>query len=203
MKTVGNATLVILAGAIFLFFSTSGLKAFTSEGVRRLEVEKNPISIPDIKLDSADGNSILFKDYRGKIVLVDFIFTSCTNVCPMLTQTFQKLHKELQQSPMREKVVLLTISFDPDRDSPAVLENYASAVGADSQSWKFATVNNRPQLQEILDIFGIIVIPAPNGQYEHNSAIHLVNQYGKLAKIYDYEATNLIMQEVKERYREL
>ena len=203
MKAVRNAALVIFAGAIFLFFFTSGLKAFTSEGVRRLDVERNPISIPDIKLDSADGNSFSIIDYHGKIVLVDFIFTSCTSVCPMLTQNFQKLHKELQQSSMQERVVLLTISFDPDRDSPAVLKNYASAVGADSLSWKFATVNNRQQLQEILDVFGIIVIPAPNGQYEHNSAIHLVNQYGELAKIYDYDATSLIMQEVKERYRGL
>ncbi len=198
MKTVKNTIFVIIIGAAFLFFFTNGLKAFTSEGVRRLNVENHPISLPVIELIDAEEEIFLMQDYKGKVVLVDFIFTHCAAVCSINTRKIQQLYKELQHSSMKGRAMLLTLSFDPDRDTPNALKSYAVAMKADVSAWRFATVRNKRRLKDLLDAFGIVVIPAPNGQYEHNSAVHLVNAASQLAKIYDYESTALILQHLKE-----
>ncbi len=197
MKVFRNTALTLLVGIVVLFFTTSGFKAFTSEGARRLHIEQHPITLPNIPLNSSSGEEFFIQDLQNKIVLVDFIFTNCTSICPMMTQNFRTLQKELQSSPLQEFVVLLTVSFDPDRDTNQVLAEYAGAVKANTALWKFATVTDKKNLQELLNTFGIVVIPAPDGQYEHNGAIHLINQFGKLAKIYDYAATELILNDLK------
>ena len=202
MKALQNSILVLVSGFLILFFFTDGLSAFTSEGARRLAVEKNPIALPKVELTSSDGSRIFLQDFDNKIVLVDFIFTSCRTVCPMVTQNFKELSDKINRAAIKDRVLLVTVSFDPDRDTPDVLNAYSSALGIDSRRWKFVTVNNKQQLDVLLSAFGVVVIPASDGQYEHNSAIHLVDQAGKLAKIYDYEATDLIFQDLNERIHE-
>ncbi len=198
MKALQNSALVLVIGIVILFFTTSGFKAFTSEEARRLNIEKHPVDLPNIPLNNSAGKTFFIQDFQNKIVLVDFIFTNCTGICPMMTQNFQKLQNELQASPLRELVVLLTISFDPERDNNQVLTDYANAVGADSFYWKFANVPNKNNLKQLLKTFGIIVIPTPDGQFEHNGAIHLINQSGKLAKIYDYDdSIELILRDLQ------
>ena len=199
LKTIGNTIVVFIVGLSILFFLTDGLNAFTSEGARRYEIEQQPIELPNIYLLDTKGNYFLIQDYSEKIVLVDFIFTKCRSVCPIITQNFKKLHTRLKRSLMAKNVVLLTISFDPDSDTPPVLARYSKAVGADTHDWIFATVENKLQLQVLLDTFGIVVIPSPDGQFEHNAAIHLVDRSGRLAKIFDYDSIELILQELMTR----
>ena len=199
LKTIGNTIIVFIVGLSILFFLTDGLNAFTSEGARRYEIEQRPIELPNIYLLDAKGNYFLIQDYSEKIVLVDFIFTKCRSVCPIITQNLKKLHTRLKRSLIAKHVVLLTISFDPDYDTPPVLARYSEAVGADTHDWIFATVENKRQLQILLDTFGIVVIPSPDGQFEHNAAIHLVDRSGRLAKIFDYDSIELILQDLMTR----
>lgn len=200
VKTIFNTALVTLIGAVLLFNFTDGLRAFTSEGARRLAIEENPIVLPNISLIDTQEELFQISDYKNKTIFVDFIFTNCTSICPMATQNFKQLHKQLQTTSLKERVMLLTISFDPERDSPHVLNLYSNAVGADPNSWKFATVQNKQALQKLLDTFGIVVIPAPNGQFEHNSAIHLVNEKHQLAKIYDTKAIDQIIDDLESEH---
>ena len=195
-RVIFNTVLTLAVCILFLFFTTNGFSVFTSEGARRQNIQQNPISLPTIPLVSSTGEEFSIQEFQGKIVLVEFIFTSCTGICPMMTQNFIKLQKELLNSSRKELVVLLTVSFDLKRDTQQVLFNYAEAVGADFFNWKFATVANENDLKTLLDTFGIVVIPAPNDQFEHNSAIHLVNQEGKLSAIYDYESIELIVNDI-------
>jgi len=199
MKTLQNSIFVLVFGFFVLFFFTDGFSAFTSEGARRLAIEKNPIVLPRVELTSADDSQIFLQDFDDKFLLVDFIFTSCRTVCPMVTQNFKELSDKINRTAIKDKVLLVTISFDPDRDTPTALKAYSSALGIDPHRWKFVTVSNKQQLKVLLSTFGIVVIPAPDGQYEHNSAIHLVDQATRLAKIYDYEAADLILEDLKER----
>ena len=199
-RTLFNTALVLALGTVLLFEFTHGLSVFTSEGERRLSVQQNPLALPKVDLIDSDKNNFRITDYQNKIVLIDFIFTHCNSICSMLTQHFKTLSGALQDSGLQAKVVLLTVSFDPQRDSPAVLKRYSQAVGADSGAWRFATVANKNQLQALLDTFGIIVIPAPHGQFEHNSAIHLINEDHKLAKIYDTQAIDKIIADLKNTY---
>ena len=196
MKAIVNTTVTLVLCAVFLFFSTSGLSVFTSEGVRRHYIEANPVAIPNVPLLDSSNKVFYIQDLKGKTVLVDFIFTNCTSICPMMAQSFIKIQKKLVQTKLQDQVVLLTVSFDPKRDTTQRLSSYARSVQANSSFWKFAIVEDLHDLQALLDTFGIVVIPAPNDQYEHNSSIHLVDRSGKLAKIYDYESTGLILKDL-------
>ena len=196
LKIIQNTVLTLVLCFVFLFFSTHGLSVYTSEGARRHKIQENPADLPNIPLLSSTGEIFYIQDLQGKIVLVDFIFTNCTGICPMMTQNFLGLQKKLQQSALQEEVILISISFDLKRDTKNVLYDYAKTVGAEPDIWKFATVENESYLKEFLNVFGIVVIPAPDGQFEHNGAIHLVNQLGKLAKIYDYESIEPIMKDL-------
>ena len=198
MKIFTNTVITLFISGLVLFVSTDGLNAFTSEGVRRFDIENHPITLPKIELTSSTGEEFYIQDFNGKTVLVDFIFTNCNGICPMMTKNFQTLQKELQKTSLKEKIVLLTVSFDPLRDTQDRLNQYADAVRSHQSSWIFANVSHPNDLQKLLDIFGIVVIPAEDGQFEHNGAIHLVNQSSQLAKIYDYESTEIILYDLRE-----
>ena len=197
MRAAGNTVLVLVAAAAVLFFLTDGLNAFTSEGARRYQIERHPSVLPRIQLTDTDGEAFYIQNFGGKTLLVDFIFTHCADVCPLMTQRFRDLQKRLHAGRLHERVALLTISFDPARDTVETLRNYAEAAGADAAVWKFATVTDRGQLPTLLDAFGIVAIAAPDGQFEHNAAIHRVDPPGRLARIYDYTATQSILQDLE------
>ena len=197
MKVIVNTILTLVLCAVFLFLSTNGLSVFTSEGLRRDNIERNPVNVPRVPLSDSNGDVFYIQDLKGKNVLVDFIFTNCTSICPMMTQSFIKLQKKIVQTDLQNKIVLLTVSFDPKRDTTQRLSNYAESVQADLSFWIFATVEDSRDLEILLDAFGIVVIPAPNDQFEHNSAIHLVDRSGKLAKIYDYESIDPILKDLR------
>jgi protein SCO1/2 len=82
-------------------------------------------------------------------------------------------------------VGLLSISFDPARDTPAALRDYARRMHADPRIWKFATLADGRDARRLLDEFGIVVIRAPAGEFDHNAAIHVVDARARLVRIVD------------------
>ena len=91
---------------------------------------------------------------------------------------------------------LLTLSFDPVRDQPAVLRAYARTLRADPALWTFATVADPARLRSLLDAFGIVVLPDGLGGYSHNAALFLVDGRGRLAAAYDVERPDLALADV-------
>ena len=195
MTLIINLLLVITVGGTSLYFASSGLQAFTTESERRLSIEREPISLPNVELLSADGKVFSLQDYAGKYVFVDFIFSNCREICPAITQSFIRLNQALDQERNDHRYALLSITFDPERDSISILQQHAKALGAQPEKWVFARVHDEAELDLLLDAFGITVIPRPDGQFEHNAAIHLLNKKSQLVKIYDFENTDLILQD--------
>lgn len=196
--TLINTTLALTAGTVLVFFLTDGLNAFTAEGARRYSIEKSPVTLPHIQLLSSDGELFYLQNFQDRAVLVDFIFTRCVDSCPIMTQRFREVHEYMLKADLKDKQpAFVTISFDPARDTGAALQKYAAAANIDTALWRFAAVADPQQLQSLLDAFGIIVIPASNGQFEHNGAIHRVDPVGKLSRIYDYTSTEQIVQDLQ------
>ncbi len=203
MKAFVNAVVALVFAALVLFAATDSLQTFTSEGARRLAIEQNPVALPAVQLTDSKHRPFALSDYKGKVVLVDFIFTSCTSICHAITASMRALHEALRADALRDDVALLTISFDSKRDTPEALARYARSAKADTKSWRFATVRDDAQLQTLLDAFGVVVIPAPDGQFEHNGAIHWINPEGKLAKVYDYQASAGILKDLQAMQRNI
>ena len=78
------------------------------------------------------------RDFRGKVVAVTFIFASCTDSCPLLTDNMARVQDKLG-SAFGSKVAFVSITVDPERDTPEVLRQYAENFGANLRGWAFLT----------------------------------------------------------------
>lgn len=94
--------------------------------------------IPDVKLVRADGKTVLLSQELndGRPIVMNFIYTTCTTVCPLTSQTFSELQSKL--GARRDAVHLMSISVDPEQDTPARLEEYSRRFGAGPE-WQFYT----------------------------------------------------------------
>ena len=87
---------------------------------------------PDFALTSQDGAPVSLGDFRGKAVAVTFIFASCTDTCPLLTDKMARVQDKLG-AVFGKKVAFVSITVDPERDTPEVLKQYAESFGAESR----------------------------------------------------------------------
>ena len=93
---------------------------------------------PEFSLTSQDGGRVTLADFRGKVVAVTFIYTLCTTTCPVLTPMMSFVQDQLGPN-FGTKIVFVSITVDPERDTPQVLKEYAQAFGANLAGWAFLT----------------------------------------------------------------
>jgi protein SCO1/2 len=180
------ATVILVAGTAVLWVRTDGARAFTSESARRLAVTSQPRKLPPIQLESSKGRIFTLEALRGRIVVVDFIYTNCPTVCISLGAAFTRLQTSLIES-RRDDVHLLSIGFDFRQDTPESLSAYGKRHLADPERWTLARALRPRDLQSLLSIFGVVVIPDKYGGFTHNAAIHVVDRQGRLVRIFDVE----------------
>ncbi len=190
MKTWAALLLVLAAGISALWHGTDGFQAVTTEAARRQAVARAPKALPAATLQFASGQELpLAQALRqdGRIAIVNFIYTRCNAICSAMGSELQQMQRRLVETGLAGRVRLLSISFDP-ADDAAQLAAYAERMRAQPQIWQFAGVADSGQRQALLHAFGIVVVPAPLGEFEHNAAFHIVGADGRLARIVDYDA---------------
>jgi protein SCO1/2 len=133
-------------------------------------------AVQDFKLTDQDGKPFRFTNTRGKLVLVTFIFTTCPDVCPLLTAKLAGIQRDLAEKKMSD-YLLLSITTDPERDTTAALKEYAGHFKADVHNWSFLT-GLRPELTQVWKIFGINVTKTDSGQVQHTSLTTLIDRQG-------------------------
>ena len=131
---------------------------------------------PDFVLLNQDGERLDSSKLRGKIVAIDFIYTTCTDVCPLFTANFAQLQQILKKDHERE-TFFVSITTDPEVDSPKVLKAYAQRYGADFRNWAFLT-GTEEQLKAVWQGFGIRVIRKGRGLVQHTSLTTLLDRQG-------------------------
>lgn len=189
LRTTVASLIVGAAGGGLLALGTGGFRVFTSEQARRNAVERAPRALPNIALEDQDGRLFHLAEYHGRPVAVSFMYTGCRSVCPLASQGFERLDRaEWSRSSAGDgRLQLISVSFDP-RDTPDHLREYASLYRADGRGWRFARVRKTRDLGLLLRSFGVVVIPAPGGDFQHNAAVHLVDADGRLARVLDPDA---------------
>jgi len=189
-RRTAAATLTICAigGALFAT-GTDGFRALTSEQARRNAIVRAPRSLPDVALEDQEGRPFSLAAYRGRPVAVNFVYTRCRSICTLSSAGFERIDRSerAKASAGGRRLDLVSISFDAS-DTPARLREYASRHSADGVAWRFARVRDSRELGVLLHAFGVIVIPAPGGDFQHNAAVHLVNAEGRLARVLDPDA---------------
>lgn len=141
--------------------------------------------MPVFHLLDQDGKPVSLETFRGHPFVVTFIFTRCPipNFCPRMSKNFSELQKAIQSSSDSLAATrLLSISFDPQFDTPAVLQRYAREESADPVIWTFAT-GATAEVQSLTTAFSILVQPE-SGTISHSLATVLVDRAGKIARIW-------------------
>jgi protein SCO1 len=181
------ATLAIVAIGVLAFARlTHGFTALTAETARRQAVAAAPIAVPDLwGIDQAGKRRALLDKVDDRAVIVDFIFTRCTSVCSALGTSYQQLQADIQEEHLQNEVRLVTVSFDPERDTPAVIADYGRRLSANPDTWTLLTPVDPEALRRVLEAFGVVRVPASTGQFIHNTAFNVIDRRGRLARIID------------------
>lgn len=189
MKSLLAIVLILGLGGVATWAQTDGFSVLTTEAARRQAILASPLPVPATELQLADGHSAALRTWLsddGRVTIVNFIFTRCATVCLSMGDEFQRLQARILERGLQDRVRLLSVSFDP-RDTPHWLAAYEKRMNVDPDIWQIVLARNDDERRRLLDTFGIIVIPAPLGQFEHNAAYHIVTPDGQLTRIIDLE----------------
>jgi protein SCO1 len=142
---------------------------------------------PNAPFVDQDGRKRAFSAFKGTPVVMTFIYTRCPlpNFCPMMDRNFAKMQATLNADPALGRVHLVTVSFDPAVDSPAVLKKHAKELNADLRRWTFLT-GDRDEIDRFAARFGLAVSRALNDPRDitHNLRTVIIDSDGKLVKTY-------------------
>lgn len=133
---------------------------------------------PGFALTSQDGAAVALEDLRGKVVAVTFIYTSCPDTCPLLTAKMVEVQDALG-ADFGTKIGFISITIDPENDSPAALKQYAEAHGANLAGWSFLT-GDSSVIKNLVRAYGGFSAVSAEGDIEHTFLTSLVDPEGML-----------------------
>jgi protein SCO1 len=133
---------------------------------------------PEFTLTKQDGKRIALKELRGKVVAITFIFASCADTCPLLTAKMAGIQNRLG-SDFGPKVYFVSITVDPERDTPDVLQRYADRHKANPAGWAFLT-GTSAEIRNVAKRYGIYSKKTSRGDVDHTFLTSLVDQNGTL-----------------------
>jgi protein SCO1/2 len=144
-------------------------------------------AVPDFTLIERSGSSISLSQLRGKIWIADFVYTTCTDTCPLQTAMMARLQQEFAANPDFQ---LVSFTVDPERDTPKVLAQYADKHQADPSRWYFLTGQRDRIMRLIQQGFHLAVAAAPmeaeqGGMIPHSPRFVLIDKEARIRGYYD------------------
>ncbi len=151
------------------------------------ELLKPGEAVPDGAFLDQDGRKRSFDAFKGTPVVMTFIYTRCPlpTFCPLMDRHFASLQKTMKDDAALKNVHLVTVSFDPTTDTPAILKSHAKTLNADLKHWTFLT-GDRDAVDQFAARFGVSVSRALNNPRDvsHNLRTVIISADGKLVKTY-------------------
>lgn len=154
---------------------------------------------PSFSLQDADGNAVSRPDLRGKVVVLNFIYAGCPDVCPLHAEKIAEIQEMVNQTPMKDRVQFITITTDPKNDTPAVLRDYGPAHGLDPVNWVFLTTTpDQPEdtTRRLAEAHGHKFTKTEDGYQTHSVVTHIIDRQGQWrANFYGlrFEPTNMVL----------
>ncbi|MHA7139648.1 SCO family protein [Rossellomorea arthrocnemi] len=172
-------------------FATVALSLFLLAGCQGENVEESfpmNVEVGDLAAVDQNGESTSLGELnKGKVVIADFIFTNCDTVCLPMTANMSKLQKKIAKAGLDGEVQLVSISVDPEHDSPEVLKEYSGRYEVDDKNWNFLTGYSRDEIESFANVS--FKTPAAqvegSNQFIHGTSFYLVSEKGVLLKQYE------------------
>lgn len=133
---------------------------------------------PEFTLTSQDNAQVALADLRGKVVAVTFIYTFCVDTCPVLTPMMSFIQDQLG-ADFGAKIAFVSITVDPERDTPKVLKEYAQAFGANLAGWSFLT-GPPDAIRDVTRRYGVFASKSRDGNVDHTFLTSIVDRRGIL-----------------------
>lgn len=179
-----------LSGSLFLA-SMLALAALAHGAQPSVEpaVSANPrLSVisraPAFTLRDPSGEPVRLADYRGRVVLLAFVFTTCPGVCPLISRQMAFLQTRLKAEKLfGTKASMVSVTVDPETDTAEVLAKYAKSYDADPAGWRF--LRERPEkTKPVLKAYDEWTKLLPKGELDHPARVYLIDQQGNIREIY-------------------
>jgi protein SCO1/2 len=164
----------MLIALLVLGWRVAGLSHKAEEGERLSKIGPAPA----FALTAQDGQRLALDELRGKVVVVTFIYASCADACPLLTAKMATLQDELGVD-FGSRVFFVSITVDPERDTPEILTRYSQAHGANLSGWAFLT-GTPDEIKAVARQYGIYYKRQAAGDVDHTFLTSLVDQRGTL-----------------------
>lgn len=176
------AALIVAISAVGLTWSTDGFRAFTLAEARRLAIVSKDVVLPSTRVVDSDGrqDDLLKFIAQGEVSVVSFFYADCTTICRANGSALQRLQDAMSQVDPQDRVRLISISIDPERDDAAALTRYLQRHRADRARWHAvvpATVEQGRRLRERL---GVVAIRDGKRDWKHGDATYLVAGDGRV-----------------------
>lgn len=147
-------------------------------------------TVPDFRLVNQDSKPVRLAQYKGRALLLTFIYTRCPvpEYCSLMSSNFAEIERELQKdAALYKKTHLVSVSFDPAYDTPKVLRSYGAAQTGNYDKetfahWEFVT-GEAEEVKKLAQFFGLTYLPE-KGEFVHSLQTALVAPDGKLVKLY-------------------
>lgn len=195
-RTAVAAGVVAVSALCAVADVTHGFDAVTSDGARRADIAGTPRALPALGLIDSTGRELSLGDYgrpSPQVTFVTLVYVRCQSVCLTSAAGQSWLQGEIRARGLADRVRLLTLSFDPRNDTAQVLAAHAKRLDADPGFWRFATVRDPIDLQAMLKLFDVVVLPDGLGGFSHNAALFLVGNEGKLRRAYDVDRPDIAL----------
>lgn len=133
---------------------------------------------PQFVLTAATGERLALTDLRGKVLALTFIYLSCTDTCPLLTAKMVAIQRRLG-ADFGPRIGFVSITVDPEVDTPEALRRYAKALGANVDGWSFLT-GTRAEIDDVLRRYGVVARKNQRGDVDHLFLTSLIDRKGAL-----------------------
>lgn len=179
---MSTKTLIIIGLVSFVLLNASmmGLYLLSGSASSEASAEELPVisTLPPFSLTSDKNTPLDNGSLAGKVWIADFIFTSCAGPCPAMTRSMAAVAKKLELYP---EVAFVSVSVDPETDTPEVLSRYGEKFGANPERWHFLT--GTPEAIQELAVKGFM-IGSVDDPVIHSTKFCLVDQKGQIRGYY-------------------
>jgi protein SCO1/2 len=188
---------IVLAGQVRAHHPGADLDRVMGSKEQFFQVIDKPA--PPFELADAEGRTVRLSDFSGKIVVLNFIFAGCTDVCPLHSELIADVQAKINITPMKDMVQFITVTTDPANDTAEVLGSYGEAHGLDSYNWMFLTAAlGQPEdaTRKLADAYNVRFDPLDDGQQMHGVVTHVIDRGGRFAAKFHglrFEPLNLVL----------
>jgi protein SCO1 len=154
---------------------------------------------PGFTLEDGDGREVSLADFRGKVLVLHFIYAACPDICPLHAERIAEIQEMVNRTPMQGMVQFISITTDPESDTPEVLKAYGPARGLDPLNWTFPTTTpGQPEdaTRRLAQAFGHSFTRIAGGYQMHGVVTHVIDRAGRRRANFHglrFEPVNLVL----------